>query len=222
MIFNWALVTQFYPRDIISKETYLLSPYGGPIYIVVDAENDLGNFNLMFHDVLEYPRFILGQTKNEDWVTTLKESKAPMAELEVPGIIWYMRRSVIDDMKPDMQKVAEKWKTIMETYAEFQGYTNDIPHRYVFDVQINPDASGHAGYTLMEAIGSGDAYVFDMNGDLGKGWLTVPYHEIGHDSQDSRWTPRGFAEIGVALFSGYLKNTIARRLTHRERKPHFC
>ena len=59
---NWAKraawIDQYYKNEDIQEKTKILTPYGGLIYIVVDAYNEYGDFELEFENVLESPRFV--------------------------------------------------------------------------------------------------------------------------------------------------------------------
>ena len=121
-------------------------------------------------------------------VNAYKLSSAPMVELEVPGIIFTIPRSTIDELNPNMEILADQWKTIMEAFFELQGYVNSVPLRYATDVEIT-GGKAHAGYPIMDV--PLETYLFDLSGKsetLTSGEATGCYHEIGHVVQDRRWT----------------------------------
>ena len=159
-------------------------------------------------------------------VNAYKLSSAPMVELEVPGIIFTIPRSTIDELNPNMEILADQWKTIMEAFFELQGYVNSVPLRYATDVEITAGAA-HAGYPIMDA--PLETYLFDMSGKaetLTSGGATGCYHEIGHVAQDRRWTPWRLGEVTNDIFTEYIKEklykirplSVKRRDTEKFRK----
>ena len=56
-----------YPRRILKEESFLLSPYGGLIYVKVNEVNKFGDFDITFENVIESPRFVFGVDTNEGW-----------------------------------------------------------------------------------------------------------------------------------------------------------
>jgi hypothetical protein len=142
---------------------------------------------------------------NPEWESSLQLSSSPMVELEVPGIIFTIPRSTIDYLDPDMDQLAYQWKTIMEAFFDLSGYVMPIPQRYVTDVEITA-GSEHSGYPVMDA--PLETYLFDMSGNPGtltSGEAWGCFHEIGHNVQDSRWTPSLLTECTVNIFSAYVK-----------------
>ena len=99
-----AWVTQFYEDAIIDEKTYIMTPYGGLIYVVIADYNDLGNFDLIFENIIESPRFIHGVSSNKEWSESFTGSTAPMVELEAGGVIFTIPRTTLDEINPDMEK----------------------------------------------------------------------------------------------------------------------
>ena len=209
-----AYIDQYYEKKIIKEKTRILTPYGGLIYISVRRYNKLGDFDLDFENVLESPRFIYGESDNESWQESFADSEAPMVELEVPGIIFTIPKSNIEKLKPDMEKLAQLWKNIMDTYNDLLGYVIPAPQRYTSDVEISIGGE-HAGYPMMCSGIEGCSYVWDMTnktgintGQVNSGTAWGVYHEIGHNCQESRWTPSGLGEVTNNIMAEYVNEKL--------------
>ena len=144
-------------------------------------------------------------------VNAYKLSSAPMVELEVPGIIFTIPRSTIDELNPNMEILADQWKTIMEAFFELQGYVNSVPLRYATDVEIT-GGKAHAGYPIMDV--PLETYLFDLSGKsetLTSGEATGCYHEIGHVVQDRRWTSWRLGQVTNDIFTENINNKLYKR-----------
>ena len=134
-----------------------------------------------------------------------------MVELEVPGIIFTIPRTTIDSLQPDMESLAHQWKEIMEAFFEMEGYVMPTAQRYVTDVEISL-GSAHSGYPIMDV--PLETYLFDMSGGpdtLNSGEAWGCFHEIGHNVQDSRWTPTGLTETTCNIFAQYVNEKLFNR-----------
>ena len=134
-----------------------------------------------------------------------------MVELEVPGIIFTIPRTTIDSLQPDMESLAHQWKEIMEVFFEMEGYVMPTAQRYVTDVEISL-GSAHSGYPIMDV--PLETYLFDMSGGpdtLNSGEAWGCFHEIGHNVQDSRWTPTGLTETTCNIFAQYVNEKLFNR-----------
>ena len=191
-------VTQTYPREILNKETYLLSPYGGLIYIMIEHDNSLGDFDLTFENAMESPLYIHGISNNEEWQASLKASKAPMVEIEVPGLVLSITRNAVDKMKPDMEVLANLYKSVMQSLFDLQGYKNVVAQRYLYDIDITSGIA-HAGYPAPTTIE--DSGLVDQKMTS----LACFGHEMGHNIQDSRWTASKMTEVTNTLFMNYIQ-----------------
>lgn len=69
----------------------------------------------------------------------LSTSVSPFAELEIPGSIIFTMPTASAKKIPDMTAVADLWKTIMDTFKWFVGYSFPREIRYVLDVDIGID-----------------------------------------------------------------------------------
>ena len=206
-----AQVTQYYEDSIIEEKTRIMTPYGRLIYVVIDDYNDIGNFDLVFENIIESPRFLYGSSSNADWSEAYQASSAPMVELELPGIIFTIPRTTIDELNPDMEAVASEWQTVMDTFSELQGYVKTVPQRYATDVEIT-GGGAHAGYPIMDV--PLESYLYDLSGKedtLNSGEATGCFHEIGHNIQDRRWTTSKLVEVTNNLWPAYINEKLYKR-----------
>ena len=207
-----ALIDQRYDKNIIKEKTRICTPYGGLIYIDIYIDNKYGDFELEFENVLDSPRFIYGQSDNKSWQESMEDSEAPMVELELPGIIIFtMAKLSIEKVKPNMEKVAEQWKEIMDTFNDLLGFGFPFPQRYKSDVEISV-GSEHAGYPMMCSGIDGCSYVWDLTDKTGKGinsgkaWGV--FHEIGHMLHERRWTPTALREVTNNIMAEYVNEKL--------------
>merc|ERR1719334_1630209 len=126
-----GIVTHTYPKNTLEEESYLLTPFGGTIYIEFSgAKNTINeDFTLSFENVIRAPRFVYGSSKNNDWYSSLNASKATMVEMEVPGLIISARKSVfeveVDDVK-DITMNGECVKDSRKRTLPHLGHSGDM------------------------------------------------------------------------------------------------
>lgn len=92
-----------------------------------------------------------------------------------------------------------------------QGYVMPTAQRYVTDVEISL-GSAHSVYPTMDV--PLETYLFDMSGGpdtLNSGEAWGCFHEIGHNVQDSRWTPTGLGETTCNIFAQYVNEKLFDR-----------
>ena len=131
-----------------------------------------------------------------------------MVELEAGGVIFTIPRTTLDEINPDMEKLANEWKTLMDTTNEMQGYVRAVPHRYATDVEIT-GGGAHAGYPIMDV--PLETYLYDLSGKedtLTSGEATGCFHEIAHNVQDYRWTTSRLVEVTNNLWPAYINEKV--------------
>ena len=168
--------------------------------MVIGIHNTFGDFDLEFKNVIESARFVYGVSTNEQWANNYEQMPAPIVELEVPGLIFTIPTQTLDSIDTDMEVLAHRWKIIMDTVFDLQGFTPDRAIRYVTDVE-NHMGSAHSGYPIQHS--HLPSRFFDSNNMNDS--LIIPLHEIGHNLQDPRYTMgSGFAEVTNGFFINYV------------------
>jgi hypothetical protein len=203
------LVSAETPLD--KRETTLSSPFGGLVYIVVP---DRGTANwkgeITLSGAIEAPWFRLGRDSAADFARQCAETHAPQGEIEGASFIITAETAQLKRVQ-DPQWIATFWDRLLEADRNFADLPpRRSPERICSDVQLT---SGwlHNGYPVMYHIGSvpndGIDWVLDQAAlAKGEGWGV--FHEIGHNHQSGDWTPDGFGEVTVNLFSAYAIATV--------------
>ena len=190
-----------------AAETFVASPYGGLVYVVVPRRAGVGGGEgLMDVDVtidgpVEVPHFKLGETDLNEWLTTIRHHAAPWAEIEAYDMIVTVPSTSVRALD-DPETVALTWDRVMELDAELAGYAapRARPERFVSDEQISAGYM-HAGYPLMAHLDVKEKLV-DVAHMLEGNWGF--YHEVGHNHQSGAWTFAGTGEVTVNIFTLYV------------------
>lgn len=101
-----------------------ISPHGGIVFIQVPKDVALQNAPVIFENVLEAPRFILGKTDNETW-KKLREAPAPWGELISENLLLLVKSDdlrKLDDPTSLMQWWNENCRRHQDFYAYYPGY----------------------------------------------------------------------------------------------------
>ena len=187
-------------------ETTLSSPFGGLVYIVVrDAGIADWSGEITLSGGIAAPWFRLGRDSAESFARECAETHAPQGEIEGVSFIITAETAQLKRVE-DPQWIATFWDRLLETDRNFADLPpRRYPERICSDVQLS---SGwlHNGYPIMYHIGSvpndGIDWVLDQTA-LAKGDCWGVFHEIGHNHQNGDWTPDGFGEVTVNLFTAY-------------------
>ena len=175
--------------------------FGGLIYITFPPDSTFGRVNITIENAVQAPRYIAGETTEQEWNMTQRSLPAPWAELEgeffiltVPSIEIRSLDSVVELMN--------WWDTALQMEHNLSGY---LPwtrvERAVFDVQISAGWM-HSGYPFMAHTVSVPNVVnlshMSTQGDWGM------FHELGHNHQWMAATLPGNTETTCNLFSAYI------------------
>ena len=175
--------------------------FGGSIYITFPPDSTFGMANVTIENAVQAPRYIAGETTEQEWNMTQRSLPAPWAELEgeffiltVPSIEIRSLDSVVELMN--------WWDTALQMEHNLSGY---LPwtrvERAVFDVQISAGWM-HSGYPFMAHTVSVPNVVnlsyMSTQGDWGM------FHELGHNHQWMAATLPGNTETTCNLFSAYI------------------
>jgi hypothetical protein len=181
--------------------TEAASAFGGPVYIDVPGDCNLGTVELEIRNAVAAPYFVLGKTSPQDWRDRERDNPAPWAEMQCDGVIFSLPSDSLRKLD-DPVPVMEFWQSVLDADAALKGtaLVRERPERYVNDVQISAGYM-HSGYPIMTFL---DVVPWEMDrayllehGSWGH------FHEMGHNHQSGDWTFDGTGEVTVNLFSLY-------------------
>ena len=175
--------------------------FGGPIYIAIDPDSTLGDFEVTISNAVKAPMFVLGETSDFEWIYSESENPAPWAELISNNFIMTVPSHEIRDLS-NPTELMDWWDLALEMEHELYGY---LPwprvERAVFDAQISAGWM-HSGYPFMahdlSVAGVVNVTHMSENGDWGM------FHELGHNHQWMPSTLPGTTETGCNFASVYL------------------
>ena len=172
--------------------------FGGPIYVTIPAGSNFTNFNVTIQNAVDMPRYIHGVTDVHDWQMVLRNSPAPIAELESGQFILTVPSSYIRNLDHPNETM-DFWDEALQMEHNLSGYTPwPRVERAVFDVQISAGWM-HSGYPFMAHTASVAGVVngsyMRANGDWGM------FHELGHNHQWMSSTLPGTTETTCNLYS---------------------
>ena len=191
---------------ITKEKTVFSSPFGGLVYVVV-PDNASGSASVTFEGGIMAPWFKLGRDTNEKFLQEVAETGAPWGEIEGDNFIITTETVGLKRIN-NPQGIAAFWDRVLDACQELSNLPQRrYPERYTHDVQL---IAGwlHNGYPLMAHTnpehfdGSIDLEELERYGTWGI------FHEIGHNHQQSDWTPDGTGEVTVNLFTCYVLETV--------------
>lgn len=188
-----------------SARVQVASAFGGLVYIEVPDKSRVGAVTVELAGAVEAPRFILGQTTNQQWMEGVRDLPGPWAELASDRVILTIPSDVARRID-DPAAIMEHWVKVLDADADLAGIPREraCPQRYVADVQISAGYM-HSGYPIMTHLDAA-TFMTDMKGLVDSGW--GPYHEMGHNHQDGMWTFEGTGEVTCNLFTLYVLETV--------------
>lgn len=185
-------------------QTSLNNSYGGLIYLEVDrATFRPGTAEVRIQGAVAAPSFELGVDDPSDWPQILADSAAPWGDIVAPRMISTLPRFQLDQVT-DPVSLARGWEDIVGLQYDLMGLDGGaaVPHtlpdgtwHVVEDRQISAGWM-HSGYPIM-AYEAADLHLFDEVQSWG------PYHELGHNLQQSAWKMADSGEVSNNLFSLY-------------------
>lgn len=199
----------------------LSSPFGGLVYVVVPEKGIAGwKGEVTIAGAIRAPWFKLGRDTAADFLRQCAETHAPQGEVEGDSFVITCETEQLR-RADDPEWIAAFWDRVLEGDRVLAGLPpRRSPERICSDVQLTAGWL-HNGYPLMYHIGSAGNgrldWVLDKPG-LEKGDAWGPFHEIGHNHQSGDWTPKGFGEVTVNIFSAY---TVSQVCGADFRKPPF-
>ncbi|MDE1462223.1 M60 family metallopeptidase [Spartinivicinus poritis] len=180
------------------------NPYGGLIYFTTGSKHYRNaQAQLTVQGAVKAPYFKLGEHSNSDWNSTLKHYPAPWGEIHSGNMIVLLPKDQLQEIS-DVETYAKTWQQITNNTYKLMGLTTDgaiphrtpsLPNRYHVDLTISAGWM-HSGYPIMAYL---PAKLQKL--DNVKSW--GPYHEVGHNYQQSDWMLPGTVEVTNNLFSLY-------------------
>lgn len=204
--------------EINKATTKVASPYGGAIYIdLLEGADGTkprtgGMREVIVHNAVEAPYFVLGKTTNADWIAKIRQNPAPYAELVSERLAISVPSSMIRTLD-DPQALMRYWDEVvaLQDWVGGTEHHRTGPDRINFDVQISGGYL-HAGYPIQ-----GPASVESSVNLLNLAYLRKDgewgyFHELGHEMQNqphlwsggydgSPFTFSGGVEVSVNIFA---------------------
>ncbi len=180
------------------ERTGRASPFGGTIFIEAPQGMD-GTIALTIAGAVEAPRYVLGETSDDDWAT-IRQRPGPWAEMVSGKIVLSVPSRVVRELD-DPRGLMEFWDRVLDTYAVLgQRPLPKRPERIVCDAQISAGYM-HSGYPIMTHMDVAEAMVSPalLTAGSSAGWGF--WHELGHNHQKSDWTFGGTTEVTCNLFT---------------------
>jgi hypothetical protein len=192
-------IYRYWDVDNISVEVG--NAFGGPIYAAIPAGSEFGEIEITVSGAVRAPIFILGETTDYQWNSTIRDYPAPWTELVSNHFIMTVPSDEIRDLD-NPTDLMEWWDVALEMEHFIYGYTPwPRVERAVFDVQISAGWM-HSGYPFMahdlSVPNVVDLEHMNESGDWGM------FHELGHNHQWMPSTLPGTTETGCNFASVYL------------------
>lgn len=197
--------------DLDAATIQVAGAFGGQIYIDMGGESGgdssgLGSQDIIIDGAIAAPIFILGQTTNAQWVSSIRDNPAPYAEFVSDHLAFSVPASWVRTLD-DPTALMTLWD---ETVA-FQDWVTGIenirtgPERINVDVQISVGLL-HAGYPIQGPTWA-SADLVDYQELVTSGTWGY-FHELGHEMQrmpalgwgwNNPWTFSGDVEVTVNI-----------------------
>ncbi len=202
---------------LITAHTLASNPFGGLIYITCPPTNAAWRADITISNAVMSPRFILGQTTDDEWKTMVEASGAPWGELTTSNIIIMLPTHVLKKIADPTARM-RIWNNVIGAEMDLAQLPTPFyrAQRLVTDVHIGGGFM-HSGYPIMvhhcpEQGMSTEDFIsdpaqFSRPANGGPNWGF--FHEIGHNMQNQDWVFNGTTEVSVNLFSLYSFDKIA-------------
>ncbi len=206
-------------RSIDSATVELASGFGGPVVLRVPVGVDAGSVEVSIEGAYEAPRFVAGETTDEEWLTA-REAPAPWASFETPKLVFFVPSTLIRTLEGPTALMSV-WDEILDADATLSAIPLDRPRAemVVADRQISAGWM-HSGYPIMANIDASPNFVDLANLQTSGEWGVL--HELGHNHQWSLMQLPGATECTVNLWSVYASEEvlgISRDVAHSALTP---
>ena len=81
-----------------------------------------GTFDITVKGAIRAPRFVLGKTTNEEWISTVSKYPAPMAELEATGQMMFLLKSETVRASTNLHELMTWWNQHMININNVVGF----------------------------------------------------------------------------------------------------
>jgi len=209
---EWKRAPQIAVSVPVTTQTLkVTSAFGGLIYIDVPDKNRLKPFEITIRGGIPAPRFVMGETTEEEWKTQ-RTLPGPWAEIGSEKLIITIPSESIRQYD-DPAALMTFWDQVLDACADLATIPVEraSPERIVTDVQISAGYL-HAGYPIMGPT-STIKELLDVQTLRSKGNWGY-YHELGHNHQKPEWTWDGLGEVTVNLFTMYALDTLNPGASH--------
>ncbi|MCB1224228.1 MAG: M60 family metallopeptidase [Verrucomicrobiales bacterium] len=188
-------------EQLSAAETRVSSAFGGLIYLEVPRRAAGAAFTVALSGAVEAPLFVLGQTTDEAWNSSIKNRPAPWAELACDHVILTLPTEVARQVKSPTA-LMEFWDKAITVQDEISNQARDRerPERIVADVQISAGYM-HSGYPIMVPVSASEEMV-TYNRLKFPGWGF--HHEVGHNHQKPWFTFDGTGEVTNNVLAMYV------------------
>ena len=189
-----------------TSQTEAASPFGGLAYILVPEGLDLGEITIEINGGVLAPRYILGETTDQDWLDEIRYYPGPWAEFESDSLVITVPSADALNVE-NPEDLMNLWEQVMDTSADLAAIDQARvrPERIVFDQQISAGAL-HSGYPVMGHTsyinGAVDLEVLRAEGHWGA------FHELGHNHQWRDWILPGTTEATCNLWSVFVSEEL--------------
>lgn len=107
--------------------TKFVTPHGGLIFLIVPKEVAMDKTPVTFANVIEAPRFILGETSDEDW-KTIRNNPAPWGELVSQYLVLVVPREDLQKLD-NPNALMEWWNENNRRHEDFYAHYPKVPFR---------------------------------------------------------------------------------------------
>lgn len=190
-------------------QTQAASPFGGLVYIEVDAGRATAGEPIALDATIEgavaAPYYVRGVTTPEQW-RAVRDAAAPWAELATDKVIVSVPSSYVRTLD-DPEALLAMWDEILDTAADLATIPRERarPERFVPDEQISAGYM-HSGYPIMTHLDAATDMVTVASLRAGTWGL---FHELGHNHQNADWTFDGTVEVTVNLFTLFIMERVS-------------
>jgi hypothetical protein len=187
--------------SIVRTVTPVAGSFGGLIYIETPSSGPNGAFPVSIEGAVQAPLFVLGETTDAQWVSSIRNRPAPWAVLRSGNLDISLPSEHVRALS-NPTALMTFWKEAVDAQDDLAGITQrrTRPEGISIDVQVGFGYL-HSGYPTQGPYEAApelvDLETLSATGSWG--W----FHELGHEHQRGMWTVDGDGEVTVNLFGLY-------------------
>ena len=197
------------------KETEVYSPYGGLLSIAVPDTSTLKKITVTVKGAVKAPYFKLGETNEKKWITSIRNSPAPWAQLATDNLVLTVPSARIRKLDNPV-KLMQFWDEVMNADADLAAIPpkrrhqehividSDVAHGYMFTTldKITVPNDKSCEWMLDEAF-------IRLHGSWGA------FHELGHRHQYWPFEDYSTQEVTVNLYTMYIYDKVLHQGMYR-------